>query len=486
MPPTTLRSEAGRARAPGRSGGARAAAAVPAAVRRRRAAGVPRGAGRGRRRGRGRRHLPCAPCGCRTAPATVALDRPDAAHRTSLATLRLADPRDLGPAVARCAGCSTSTPTRWPSTPSWAPTRASPRRRGRARASGCPARSTAAETAVRAVLGQQVSVAAARTAAARLAAALGERLPPALAGDGPDLLFPTAGDRRRARRRGADRAGPADRDRASGSPPRSPTARSCSTPAATPRTCAPSSPRCPGIGPWTAGYLAMRVLGDPDELLAGDLAVRRGAEALGLPSTTSASPRAPRLGPVAVLRRPAPVAAPPTPHQEDPHDTARTSTLETPAGPFTAVVDADGAVLASGWTADLDILLPLSTRRCDRPRLRRMADLGEVSATRSPATTTASSAPSTTCPVRQRSGRVPRARLGGAADGAGRRARQLHGVRREGRAPGGGPGGGGGVRPQRGGAVRAVPPGAAHRRLARRVPLGAAGEAVAARPRGAG
>ena len=35
-------------------------------------------------------------------------------------------------------------------------------------------------------------VAAARTAAARLADALGERLPPALAGDGPDLLFPTA------------------------------------------------------------------------------------------------------------------------------------------------------------------------------------------------------------------------------------------------------------------------------------------------------
>ena len=40
----------------------------------------------------------------------------------------------------------------------------------------------------------------------------------------------------------------------------------------------------PGIGPWTAGYLAMRVLGDPDELLVTDLAVRRGAVALGLPS----------------------------------------------------------------------------------------------------------------------------------------------------------------------------------------------------------
>ncbi|WP_435871588.1 DNA-3-methyladenine glycosylase 2 family protein [Micromonospora humida] len=41
----------------------------------------------------------------------------------------------------------------------------------------------------------------------------------------------------------------------------------------------------PGIGPWTAGYLAMRALGDPDVLLPTDLAVRRGAAALGLPAT---------------------------------------------------------------------------------------------------------------------------------------------------------------------------------------------------------
>jgi len=40
----------------------------------------------------------------------------------------------------------------------------------------------------------------------------------------------------------------------------------------------------PGVGPWTAGYVALRVTGDPDELLATDLAVRRGAAALGLPS----------------------------------------------------------------------------------------------------------------------------------------------------------------------------------------------------------
>jgi AraC family transcriptional regulator of adaptative response / DNA-3-methyladenine glycosylase II len=39
----------------------------------------------------------------------------------------------------------------------------------------------------------------------------------------------------------------------------------------------------PGVGPWTAGYLAMRVLGNPDILLASDLVVRRSAAALGLP-----------------------------------------------------------------------------------------------------------------------------------------------------------------------------------------------------------
>ncbi|WP_091078981.1 DNA-3-methyladenine glycosylase 2 family protein [Micromonospora nigra] len=39
----------------------------------------------------------------------------------------------------------------------------------------------------------------------------------------------------------------------------------------------------PGIGPWTAGYVALRALGDPDVPLTTDLAVRRGAAALGLP-----------------------------------------------------------------------------------------------------------------------------------------------------------------------------------------------------------
>lgn len=39
--------------------------------------------------------------------------------------------------------------------------------------------------------------------------------------------------------------------------------------------------------------------------------------------------------------------------------TAVRATRDTPAGPFTAVVDADGYVLASGWTTSVDELLGL-------------------------------------------------------------------------------------------------------------------------------
>jgi AraC family transcriptional regulator of adaptative response / DNA-3-methyladenine glycosylase II len=40
----------------------------------------------------------------------------------------------------------------------------------------------------------------------------------------------------------------------------------------------------PGIGAWTAGYIALRALGDPDVFLPTDLAVRRAAQRLGLPT----------------------------------------------------------------------------------------------------------------------------------------------------------------------------------------------------------
>jgi AraC family transcriptional regulator of adaptative response / DNA-3-methyladenine glycosylase II len=44
----------------------------------------------------------------------------------------------------------------------------------------------------------------------------------------------------------------------------------------------------PGVGAWTAGYVAMRAIGDPDVFLPTDVAVRRGARALGLPDTPKA------------------------------------------------------------------------------------------------------------------------------------------------------------------------------------------------------
>ncbi|GAA1977707.1 hypothetical protein GCM10009718_12680 [Isoptericola halotolerans] len=44
----------------------------------------------------------------------------------------------------------------------------------------------------------------------------------------------------------------------------------------------------PGIGPWTSGYVALRVLGHPDTWLTGDVALRAGARTLGLPDTPRA------------------------------------------------------------------------------------------------------------------------------------------------------------------------------------------------------
>jgi methylated-DNA-[protein]-cysteine S-methyltransferase len=55
------------------------------------------------------------------------------------------------------------------------------------------------------------------------------------------------------------------------------------------------------------------------------------------------------------------------------------TTHDTPAGPFTAIVDADGAVLASGWTADVDTLLPLVHTTLRPAGSRQMTDLGAIS-----------------------------------------------------------------------------------------------------------
>jgi AraC family transcriptional regulator of adaptative response / DNA-3-methyladenine glycosylase II len=52
--------------------------------------------------------------------------------------------------------------------------------------------------------------------------------------------------------------------------------------------------RLPGVGPWTASYIAMRALGAPDAFPDGDLALRR---ALGGVSSKEALARAERWRP---------------------------------------------------------------------------------------------------------------------------------------------------------------------------------------------
>ncbi len=140
------------------------------------------------------------------------------------------------------------------------------------------------ELVFRALVGQQVSVASARTALGRLAAALGERLP-VVAADEPAVMFPTAA----AIAEGGEAVlrGPRARIRTIVDVARRLDVGDL--------VVAPECDRdelrhdlldVPGIGPWTAGYLAMRVTRAPDILLTSDLALRNGAARLGLPSTT--------------------------------------------------------------------------------------------------------------------------------------------------------------------------------------------------------
>ncbi|HEY0689451.1 MAG TPA: AlkA N-terminal domain-containing protein [Kribbella sp.] len=141
------------------------------------------------------------------------------------------------------------------------------------------------EFAVRAVLGQQVSTAAARTHASRLVLAYGEPIDDpagglthlfpqmeALAGLDPEALaFPksrrttlttliatlAAGE--------IDLGAGSDWDRAR-----------------------EQLAALPGIGPWTVESIAMRALGDPDAFVAVDLGVRYAARDLGLPEAPKA------------------------------------------------------------------------------------------------------------------------------------------------------------------------------------------------------
>jgi AraC family transcriptional regulator of adaptative response / DNA-3-methyladenine glycosylase II len=139
-----------------------------------------------------------------------------------------------------------------------------------------------AEMAIRAVLGQQISTAAARTHAARLAAEHGEPVADP-AGD-LNRLFPAPEALLEARL-----AMPAGRRRTlSALLGALATGELDLSPAGDRERTVAALERLPGIGPWTRGIVSMRALGDPDVFPVGDLGVRRGADAIGLPGGAAA------------------------------------------------------------------------------------------------------------------------------------------------------------------------------------------------------
>jgi AraC family transcriptional regulator of adaptative response / DNA-3-methyladenine glycosylase II len=128
------------------------------------------------------------------------------------------------------------------------------------------------ECAVRAVLGQQVSVAAARTFATRLVAHAGLAIRGG--GDGLTHLFPTP----------ASLAG-ADLSALGITRTRAATLHALARAVlegridfgAAPAELVAAMAALPGIGPWTAQYVLMRALAEPDALPSADLVLRRVA-----------------------------------------------------------------------------------------------------------------------------------------------------------------------------------------------------------------
>jgi AraC family transcriptional regulator of adaptative response / DNA-3-methyladenine glycosylase II len=211
--------------------------------------------------------------------ATVALSPAD---RWVAATLRLSDVRDLAPAVARCrrlfdldADPIAVDATLGADPALSAAVAAEPGVR-------VPRSVDGFEMAVRAVVGQQVSVAGARTTLTRMLRAAGSfgesdhlvGFPAAaVIADLPDSAFGMPATRRDTIRALAGAVADGKLDLEPGADREESSARLM---------------ELPGIGAWTAGYVAMRTIGDPDVFLPTDIAVRRGARALGLPDTPAA------------------------------------------------------------------------------------------------------------------------------------------------------------------------------------------------------
>ncbi len=136
------------------------------------------------------------------------------------------------------------------------------------------------EVAVRTVIGQQVSVAGARTLTSRMVSAVGT---PVDLGEGLTHLFPTP--EQVARLTPEDFAMPRARGRA---------LIGLATAVAGGEVDLASPEELlalPGIGPWSVDHVAMRSRGDPDVFLPTDIGVRRAAERLGsdLPAVVAAS-----------------------------------------------------------------------------------------------------------------------------------------------------------------------------------------------------
>jgi AraC family transcriptional regulator of adaptative response / DNA-3-methyladenine glycosylase II len=142
-----------------------------------------------------------------------------------------------------------------------------------------------AEMAVRVVLGQQVSVTAAGTLAARLAVAAGE--PVEDPEGGLTRLFPTPAAI--AAVDPAVLAMPASRRTSvltlAGALADGTVALDAGT---DPAVALETLTGLPGIGPWTRAVIAMRALGDADAFAPTDLGVRLAARAAGLPATPAA------------------------------------------------------------------------------------------------------------------------------------------------------------------------------------------------------
>jgi AraC family transcriptional regulator of adaptative response / DNA-3-methyladenine glycosylase II len=149
------------------------------------------------------------------------------------------------------------------------------------------------ELAVRAILGQQVSVAAASTLCGRIAARYGEPLDLATKKIDSDLsvVFPTPARLARARFNGMGLTGQ-----------RAATIRALACAVADgridfdfaqdPQSFHDKLTSIKGIGDWTAQYVAMRVLKNPDAFPASDLGLRKSIGGGALASTQTLNSRA--------------------------------------------------------------------------------------------------------------------------------------------------------------------------------------------------